>query len=395
MTQPSQLVSSPQPSADRAGQIKVLIVDDSLSMRQTLELILKDDFTIQTAGDGQEAIERYASFAPDVILLDVVMPVADGYQVIKHIRKAINDQDTFILMLTAEESQQSKLKALNLGANDFLYKPFDRTELLARIGVAERQVRLTRKLRSHMERIQTELELVALLQSKLLPHQSPYFQGVSVQNLYRPSGQASGDYFDYFLVDSKTLRIVIADVSGHGARAAFLMAIVRTLFRITETDYKGLDATLALVNHHLNQIIGNESDFVTAFAADIDLQNNCLYYLNCGHPPGLLRLPGDKFVALKTQTTLLGFFEQNFSQERVDFPNGSELFLFTDGFYEWQPVPGTYLDLDGFWELAKKAMMQPGNLLENVMRDLSAISHSIPKFKDDLTALWVKVEARC
>lgn len=395
MTQPSQLVSSPQPSADKAGQIKILIVDDSLSMRQALELILKDDFTIQTAGDGQEAIERYASFAPDVILLDVVMPVADGYQVIKHIRKAINDQDTFILMLTAEESQQSKLKALNLGANDFLYKPFDRTELLARIGVAERQVRLTRKLRSHMERIQTELELVALLQSKLLPHQSPYFQGVSVQNLYRPSGQASGDYFDYFLVDSKTLRIVIADVSGHGARAAFLMAIVRTLFRITETDYKGLDATLALVNHHLNQIIGNESDFVTAFAADIDLQNNCLYYLNCGHPPGLLRLPGDKFVALKTQTTLLGFFEQNFSQERVDFPNGSELFLFTDGFYEWQPVPGTYLDLDGFWELAKKAMMQPGNLLENVMRDLSAISHSIPKFKDDLTALWVKVEARC
>ena len=395
MTQPSQHVSSPQPSADKAGQIKVLIVDDSLSMRQTLEFILKDDFTIQTAGDGQEAIERYASFAPDVILLDVVMPVADGYQVIKHIRKAINDQDTFILMLTAEESQQSKLKALNLGANDFLYKPFDRTELLARIGVAERQVRLTRKLRSHMERIQTELELVALLQSKLLPHQSPYFQGVSVQNLYRPSGQASGDYFDYFLVDSKTLRIVIADVSGHGARAAFLMAIVRTLFRITETDYKGLDATLALVNHHLNQIIGNESDFVTAFAADIDLQNNCLYYLNCGHPPGLLRLPGDKFVALKTQTTLLGFFEQNFSQERVDFPNGSELFLFTDGFYEWQPVPGTYLDLDGFWELAKNAMMQPGNLLENVMRDLSAISHSIPKFKDDLTALWVKVEARC
>lgn len=374
------------------SDIKILVVDDSMSMRKTLEWILSKTYQIETATDGLEGIKLYTSFVPEVILLDVIMPKADGFSVLEHIRQVMGDQDTFIIMLTAEESQNFKLKALNLGANDFLYKPFDRTELLARIGVAERQVRLTRQLRSHMEQVQNELQLVAMLQSKLLPQSSPYFKGVRIASLYRPSGQASGDYFDYFHVNEGNVRVVMADVSGHGARAAFLMAIVRTLFRITETMFLPLDATLALVNNHLNQIIGQESDFVTAFAADINLHDKSLSYLNCGHTPGMLRQPDGRIVRLDSQVSLLGFFQLEFKLDRVEFPLGSELFLFTDGFYEWEPEPGKLMELDFFWTLAQNALAQDGDFLENLMHDLSALSNTMPRFKDDLTALWIKME---
>ncbi len=379
-------------AAPLSGDMKVLVVEDSLSMRQTLEWILGKDYTVQSAPDGLVGMERYGSFAPEVVLLDINMPKADGYQVIEHIRQERGDQDTFIIMLTAEESQDSKLKALNLGANDFLSKPFDRTELLARIRVAERQVRLTRQLRSHMEKVQKELELVALLQSKLLPHESPYFRGVRVQSLYRPSGQASGDYFDFFPINGNGIRVVMADVSGHGARAAFLMAIVRTLFRTTETLYLPLDRTMALVNNHLTQIIGQETDFVTVFAADLNFEQGSLRYLNCGHAPGMLRLPDGSVRELPAQTSILGFFELEFQEEEVAFPLGSQLFLFTDGFYEWEPEPGSILDLDRFWNLAQTAMNKGGDFLEDLMSELSALSTTIPRFKDDLTALWIKTE---
>jgi len=390
--------TSQEEQLDDAGQrsqpsdVKVLVVDDSMSMRQTLEWILRKSYTVQSATDGLEGIEQYGAFAPEVILLDIIMPRADGFRVIEHIRQNMADQDTFIIMLTAEESQNFKLKALNLGANDFLYKPFDRTELLARLGVAERQVRLTRQLRTHMEQAQQELQLVAMLQSKLLPQRTPYFKGVQISSLYRPSGQASGDYFDYFQVNEGQVRVVMADVSGHGARAAFLMAIVRTLFRFTQTRFMPLTETLALVNNNLNQIIGKESDFVTAFAADIDFQHQTLSFVNCGHTPGMLHRPDGETLRLLPQTSLLGFFELEFRQEQVSFPHGAQLFLFTDGFYEWETEPGELLDLDDFWDLAVTTLAQEGDFLENLMLNLSSLTPTMPRFKDDLTALWIKME---
>ncbi len=378
------------PSSD----IKILVVDDSMTMRQTLEWILSKSYNLRSASDGEEGLQLYASFQPEVLLLDINMPKLDGFEVIEHIRNNMGDQDTFIIMLTAEESESLKPRALNLGANDFLYKPFDRIELLARIGVAERQVRLTRQLRRSMERITRELELVAMLQTKLLPQETNEVCGLLVRHLYRPSGQASGDYFDFFPVQDGVLRVVVADVSGHGARAAFIMAIVRTLFRTTQNHFLELEETLALVNSHLNQIIGSESDFVTVFAADIDLKRERMRYINSGHTPGMLKNPDKSVVSLGSTTSMLGFFDLDFFSCSAPFNAASELFLFTDGFYEWEPEQGSPLDMDVFWDLARTILLQEGNFLINLMQALRSLSVAEPRFKDDLTALWVRVEPR-
>ncbi len=370
--------------------IKILVVDDSITMRQTLELILGRHYVVETAQDGEQGIELFHSFQPDIILLDINMPIVDGFGVIEHIRTVAKDPDTFILMLTAEEYETFKPKALNLGANDFLFKPFDRTELLARVGVAVRQVTLNRKLRGYVRKASRELELVASLQSTLLPQASPVFENASINSVYRPSGQASGDYYDYFAVGEGALRVVIADVSGHGARAAFIMAIVRTLFRITTTYFMDLQETLTLVNTHLCQIIGKEPDFVTVFAADIDFHRNIMDYTNCGHCPGMLKTAEGSILKLGSLYPMLGFFNQSFQPGSVPFDIGSELFLFTDGFYEWQPSPGKFLDLDRFWSLAEDSIRQDGPFLDILMHKLDSLAQDQTSFRDDLTALWVK-----
>lgn len=374
--------------------VKILIVDDSTTMRQTLKLILERIYTVEDAEDGYVALEIYPSFKPDIILLDLNMPRIDGFGVIEHIRSVFNDQDVFILVLTAEDLESFKPRALNLGANDFLYKPFERTELIARVGVAERQIRLTRQLREYLRKASLELEMVASLQSRLLPRTRPIFKGLHVNSLYLPSGLASGDYYDYFPVSENVLRCVVADVSGHGARAAFLMAIVRTLFRLATTAYLDLRQTMTLLNEHLIDIVGEENDFVTVFAADIDAAEHRIVSLNCGHCPGMLLTPEGETVRLTPQSSFLGFFPLRFELQETAFPPEAQLFLFTDGFFEWELTPGDQFGLTRFWALAEKTLKDSAPApLANLMSSMAETAQNAPRFKDDLTALLIRTGA--
>jgi len=377
--------------------IRVLVVDDQPSIREALVAMLRDfAYEVAFAGDGEEGIALYSEFEPDIILLDMNMPRLDGIGVIKYLRGVLGDSDVLITMLTSDHSPENKLQAFGAGANDFLYKPFDRAELLARVGVGARQVRLNRRLRQAFETIDGELVMVAELQGRLLPgvgEATVAFPGLSearVKSLYRPSGRASGDYFDFFKVGPGVLRAVVADVSGHGARAAFLMGIVRTLFRISQSDYMGLARTLALINAHLCGIIGEEEDFVTVLAVDLDFSKRSLTWVNAGHCPALLSLGGE-LIELGPTGTVLGFFETPFEERRRDLPGQGGLFLYTDGFYDWRRADGAGLfDYDAFKALASGCVARGGALPARLMEALTAEDGGEPAFRDDVTGLWIE-----
>jgi sigma-B regulation protein RsbU (phosphoserine phosphatase) len=370
--------------------VTVLVVDDSRTMRNLLERLLQDfAYAVLLAEDGDEALAVYSKHAPDIVLLDMNMPRKDGLEVIQTIRGEHADQETLIIMITSIESQGLKLSAFQAGVNDFLNKPFDRAELLARVAAAARQVRLNRSLRQAAETIAGEMDLVASLQTRLLPSGPPAMPGVTVQSIYRPSGRASGDYFDHFPIADGVLRAVVADVSGHGARAAFLMGIVRTLFHLGRTHSLRLTDTLSLINTHLMEILGNEPDFVSVLAADIDFRRGRMTYVNAGHPAGMLRA-GGQATALTSTSPVLGFFELTFEDKVLDLPPDSGLFLYTDGFYDWELAPDQPMDFDAFWDLA--ADVSPdANFLEEVLARVEWKKLSHGKFRDDVSALWIRM----
>ena len=373
--------------------IKVLVADDSKTMRDTLAGMLKDfAYEVAQAVDGQDAIDKYREFRPDIILLDLNMPKLDGVRVIEFIRRRLDDQDVLIIMVTSERSQEIKLQAFNAGANDFLNKPFDRAELLARVAVAAKQVRLNNRLRKAFRTIEQEIDLVAELQGKLLPSSSPDIEGVQIHSLYKPSGKASGDYFDHFPIQEGVLRAIVADVSGHGARAAFIMSIVRTLFRTTLTHYLDLEETFDLLNNHLCHIICKEDDFVTILAADIDFQERKLTYINAGHCPGMLKTFDGELMTLSPTASVVGFFEMDYPPRTVELPERADLFLFTDGFYDWEVSPGEFLDFDGFWEVSESLLGDSDNFLEDLMDEMQKLSKIPCRFRDDVSALWMRME---
>ncbi len=370
--------------------IKVLAVDDSVSMLHVLEMILGRQYTVRAAADGDEGVEIYEEFGPDIIVLDMHMPRKSGLEVIAEIRDGYEDKEVIIIVLTADDAQGFKARALNAGANDFLAKPFDKEELIARVGVAARQVLLNRELRLAYEQIAGELDLVASLQRKLLPVDRPKVEGLHIESMYLPSGLASGDYYDFFCVRDNVVRSVVADVSGHGARAAFLMAVVNSLFRVSMSSFFSLEETFKLINDHLLRTIRYESDFISIFAADINCADNTMTFINAGHCPALLSM-GKTVTSLATTCPVLGFFELDFGVSKLTLSPGADLFLFTDGWYEWRDKDGSVYGLEPFMELTSKMMVEKTFSLDGLMAALPS-GKSKPDFRDDVTALRLTME---
>lgn len=112
---------------------KILIVDDQLIGRQLLESVLfTEDYNLFFAEDGQEALDKIYEHQPDVVLLDVMMPQIDGFEVCKRVRSDAQIKDTPIILITALDDRDSRLNGFEVGANDYISKPIDRLELLAR-----------------------------------------------------------------------------------------------------------------------------------------------------------------------------------------------------------------------------------------------------------------------
>ncbi|WP_291320274.1 SpoIIE family protein phosphatase [Desulfonatronospira sp.] len=371
-------------------KVKLLIAEDSSINRKFLLRLLGEEFEIEESCDGEEALEKFAAFAPDIVLLDIHMPVMDGLEVIRRIRNSWVKRDVFILVLTGEESTEVKVEALNQGANDFVLKPFVREELQARVRVAKRQVLILEELRRAYSIISSEMDMVADLQTRLLPRGGFDFPGVDLDWMYLPSGRASGDYYDFFPVGPDTLRFVVADVSGHGARAAFIMNTVRAIFRMSWRNYFPLEQVVSFVNDDLCQIVGGEADFVTLMACDLDLSTKTLLYINAGHCPGFILTDQEIIHQLSPNCRPLGIFSLDISAGKISFKNSLKAFLYTDGFYEWELAPGEILGLDRFRDEVQQMIFQNGFDLWALKDRLERVGEHRVRFRDDLTALWIR-----
>ena len=125
---------------------KLLIVDDEFSVRESLKLVLKDDFKLSFASDGEEALQRFDENPHHLVLLDIIMPKLDGIEVLKKIRET--DPTIPVIMLTATKTIKSAVEAMKLGATDYITKPFDVDEISLLIKRALEKQELDREIKS-------------------------------------------------------------------------------------------------------------------------------------------------------------------------------------------------------------------------------------------------------
>ena len=118
----------------KADKTKILVVDDEPNIVQTLQDRLEmNEYQVVTAGNGREGLEKVEQERPDVILLDVIMPIMDGHEMLEMLRKQPGGRDVSVIMLTARSQTQDIARANACGIDDYIVKPFDLSELLEKI----------------------------------------------------------------------------------------------------------------------------------------------------------------------------------------------------------------------------------------------------------------------
>ncbi len=220
-----------------ASGARLLVVDDNEDNRYTLVQRLKrQGYTqVATAANGRQALELLNEREFDLVLLDVMMPELNGYEVLERLKADPQRRDLPVIMISALDQLDSVIRCIELGAEDYLPKPFNPILLGARVGASLEKKRLRDGLRASLNRLEKELEAARRLQIGMLPREFPpctEAQPVDIHALMEAAREVGGDLYDFFSPSPQRLCFFVADVSGKGAEAAMFMARTRSLVRM-------------------------------------------------------------------------------------------------------------------------------------------------------------------
>ena len=336
---------------------RILVVDDEADINTILSVTLRRaGYEVISAADGVEAIEIIHLHAPDLILLDVMMPRADGLEALRRIREHGPTAHTPVIMLTAKSALADKMKGFERGADDYVAKPFEPAEILARVQALLKrtaQSRVVRPLLSvlgdwftaeHMAQFGRDLEAARDIQQRLLPPVPARVAGLDAGAVLRSSTIVGGDFFDIFPMGER-LGVVVGDVSGKGIPAALLMVMVRTLLREIARDLTEPAEVLTRLNASLCRDMP-PSMFVTLVLAALDPgEPGRVVLAGGGHPDPVVdradRGAAEASLGAAGGTVLGVFPDSAFGQIELDLITpGDTLVLLTDGIVEAQSEDG-------------------------------------------------------
>ena len=313
----------------------LLLVDDEPSNIQVVNSILKDFYKIRIATNGAKALDLVkVAPAPDLILLDVMMPGMDGYEVCTALKADPHTHDIPVIFLTGKTETEDETRGFDVGAVDYIHKPFSPAVVRARVQthLALRGVR--QQLAAQLLAIQKELALAREIQLSIMPRHIPKLPGLDIAARYSPMTSVAGDFYDFIPVDDKHLGVFVADVSGHGVPAALVASMLKIALAAQAPNASDPAKVLAGLNHAL---CGKFQDhYVTAAYMFVDLEKNTIRYSGAGHPPLLLGMGAGSNAREVTENSLfIGMFPGVvYSNVEVPVGPGYRAVLYTDGIPE-------------------------------------------------------------
>jgi len=207
-------------------QKSILIVDDTPINLGVISGALKDSFNTKVATNGEKALAiASAEEKPDLILLDVMMPGMDGYEVCRRLKANPATQNIPVIFLTGQTGAEDETKGFEVGAVDYIHKPFSAAIVKVRVGLHLMLRQAHETIAQQLVAINNELEMARQIQLSILPSDTPKLGGLEIVARYIPMTSVAGDFYDFIVVDEKHVGVLIADVSGHGLPAALIASI--------------------------------------------------------------------------------------------------------------------------------------------------------------------------
>ncbi len=396
---------------DRMQQGRLLVADDNEMNRDLLARRLsRRGFTVVTAADGQEALDRITEQPFDVVVLDIMMPRVDGMEVLSRVREKTAAADLPIIMATAKSEAQDVVRALEMGANDYVTKPLDFQVVLARVQTQLSLKRAREELKSAHARMKADLEAAARVQQDLLPLDLPVTPGAACAWRYRACDELAGDAVNIFQVDDRHLCLYVLDVSGHGVPASLLSVSVTrsltlhadrsSLVRVPREDGAGFRAAgPAEVARRLNVIYpmrsGDARLYFTLCYGLLDLVANRFQFVCAGHPGPLLVRSNGTAESLTVPALPIGMFGNAvYEDTAIDLAPGDRLYLYSDGLTEETDSSDVEFGLDRLRaSVTGRRVIALDESLDALIGDL-ANWHGSDRFSDDVTIAALEIREK-
>ncbi|HDR4509729.1 fused response regulator/phosphatase [Bacillus cereus group sp. BY17LC] len=326
--------------------MSILIVDDNPVNIFVIKKILKQAGyqDLVSLNSAQELFE-YIHFGKDssrhneidLILLDIMMPEIDGLEVCRRLQKEEKFKDIPIIFVTALEDANKLAEALDMGAMDYITKPINKVELLARMRVA---LRLKSELNWHKEQeenLRNELDLATQVQRNLLS--SPLREEhIKIEASYLPSFKLAGDMYYWYKIDENRYGIILLDVMGHGVSASLVCMFISSVLRETIKCLIDPELVMKDLNKYMT-LLHNENDnipyYFTAIYLVVNTEDRTIEYVNAGHPSGYVLVDETNVVELNRGSCAVGFFDEiKVEKTVIPFEKNAQIVLFTDGVLE-------------------------------------------------------------
>ena len=379
---------------------KILVVDDEPRNVRILQIQLNArGYTVYTAADGLQALDVVKEEMPDLILLDINMPKMDGFEVVKQVRANEATEFIPIVMITAlRDTRENRIKSIEAGADDFIEKPFDSLEVLARVRSLLRIKHYQDTLAKYNARLQEELQMARSIQEILIPQDGVQeLSGFRVASHCCPEMAVGGDFFDVWEIAPNRLGVFISDVMGHGVSAAFVTVFIKTILAEFQQQIENNPGhLLEILNTRFNDLISSRLFmFATAFCGIIDLDKGEFVCANAGHSFPFLYNAQEKAyhpVGDKNTGNGLGIWRDSvYETTHYPFDQLSRMFLYTDGVYEAKNRKGEEFTVDRLRQLVDAWMEQSAaEFITSVSEAIDTFTDNCPK-DDDLTLIAIEV----
>jgi len=370
------------------SESRILIVDDAKTNIDILVEALRGDYKLSVALDGAAALRSVEKSAPDLVLLDIVMPGLDGFEVCRRLRAQESMRELPIMFLSALEDVTDKTRGFEVGGNDYLTKPFEILEVKARVRSLLKAKAYADAIREALDR---DLRIARDIQMGILPTDlaaATSHSGLDVHAIIEPALKVGGDLYEVLRASDDRLVIALGDVSGKGIAASLFMAITVTVLRTLARHIVDPAEILRRLNDELAER-NPHGMFVTIQCLVFDLERGCVTGAGAGHHQLALLSPNRApRLAFPSSGRPAGLFPSNAIEcETLTLEPGDTFVLFSDGVSEATNTAGDFYGEDRLLlVLSSCAGASSADIVARVMEDVRAFAGGA-KQSDDITVL--------
>lgn len=391
--------------------MRILIVDDENEARVLLMRILeKLEHEVISAANGAEAWDILQKEQISLVISDWMMPKMDGLELCRRIRATKFQRYIYVILLTAKNNKNEIIEGMTAGADDFVVKPFNISELDVRIRAGERILKLERdleernkKLGEAFTRISKDLEAAAKMQRSLLPSSAMTVSGFVFDWIFCPCGFLAGDIFNFFELDEHHMGFYLLDVSGHGVPAAMLSVTLSKVLS-SMTNQSGLLSSSIHNTHYeitspemlireLNQRFQSNDamEYFTMVYGIIDTIDGKTKLVQAGHPyPIYQRKDGNVFLIGSGGFPVGMLPDTEYEEHEFYLCQGDRLFLYSDGITECSGKNFERFSTERLMGLLQEWKSIPLKELMSGIEQKLRFWKGDDEFEDDITLLGIE-----